>query len=68
MDTNRFRHAKKHSTNVRFSISIDEKVIEELTSYCEENDYVRPKLVELIRRMKVFDRFVKKRPEFNIIF
>lgn len=59
MDTNRFRHAKKHSTNVRFSISIDEKVIEELTTYCEENDYVRPKLVELILE-EFLDRFEYK--------
>jgi metal-responsive CopG/Arc/MetJ family transcriptional regulator len=59
MDTNRFRHAKKHSTNVRFSITIDEKVIEELTTYCDENSYVRPKLIEIILE-EFLDRYEHK--------
>jgi metal-responsive CopG/Arc/MetJ family transcriptional regulator len=59
MDMNRFRHAKKQSVNSRFTVTIDEKVIEEFTAYCDANDYVRPKLFELILQ-EFLDRYEHK--------
>lgn len=59
MDMNRFRHAKKQSVNSRFTVTIDEKVIEEFSSYCEANDYVRPRLFELIIE-EFLDRYEHK--------
>lgn len=32
----------------RCSVTISESVVDDFTAYCEENDYVRQKLIELI--------------------
>ena len=57
----KYRHAKKVSAacNRLLTVSIDEKVIAELSTYCEENEYVRTKLVELILE-EFLDRFEYK--------
>jgi|DEB19_MinimDraft_2_1074335.scaffolds.fasta_scaffold46145_3 hypothetical protein len=57
----KYRHAKKVSAscNRLITVSIDENVVAELTTYCEENDYVRTKLVELILE-EFLDRFEHK--------
>ena len=47
---NMYESAKRNYSlkRTRCSVTISEAVVDEFTTYCEEHDYVRQKLIELI--------------------